>query len=286
MRMKEDLTYTTSRGHQTGLSLYGSELPSDTPCVVYLHGFKGFKDWGFAPFVAESLAAKGIRVLAMNFSHNGIGTNPVEFTELDRFRDNTFSLEVEEAREVIKGYFTGTLFDATPGVPMGLIGHSRGGGIALLASRGMTDQIGIGLKAVCTWAAVSTFFRYPEESLEQWKKDGVIEMLNTRTKQMMQLGWQLAQDMLDHGEDQLNIEKATRLLEIPLCIVHGTDDESVSVGDAHNLAEWANPDAVEFHELPGTGHSFNAKHPFDGSNPSLDDAVAHTYNFFHHHLKA
>lgn len=284
--MKQDLTFTTSRGHQTGLSLYGGDLPADAPCVVYLHGFKGFKDWGFVPFLGESLAKKGFRVLAMNFSHNGIGANPVEFTELDRFRDNTFSLEVEEAQEVVKAYHAGNLFGAAPGANMGLIGHSRGGGIALLASRGMTDPAIFGLKAVCTWASVATFFRYPEESLAQWKKDGVIEMLNTRTKQMMQLGWQLAQDLLDHGHDQLNIEKATRMLEIPLCIVHGTEDQAVSVKDAHKLFAWADSNASEFHELAGAGHTFNAIHPFAGSNPSLDAAIAHTYNFFHHHLKA
>jgi pimeloyl-ACP methyl ester carboxylesterase len=284
--MKEDLSYTTARGHQTGLSLYGSNLPADAPCIVYLHGFKGFKDWGFVPFLAESLVGEGFRVLAMNFSHNGIGDDPMEFGALDRFRDNTFSLEVEEAREVVTAYYEGKLFDASPGAPIGLIGHSRGGGIALLASRELQNSMGTGLKGVCTWASVSTFFRYPEESLAQWKKDGVIEMLNTRTKQMMQLGWGLAQDMLDHGQDQLSIEKATRLLSIPLCIVHGTDDEAVSVNDAHDLFEWSDNNAVEIHELPGTGHTFGAKHPFDGSNPSLDHAILHTINFFTHQLKA
>ena len=100
--MKQDFEYTTARGHRTTVTLYGADLPPDAPCVVYLHGFKGFKDWGWVPYIAECLDEFGIRLLAPNFSHNGIGAVPDQFTELDKFRDNTFSLEVEEAVEEVE----------------------------------------------------------------------------------------------------------------------------------------------------------------------------------------
>jgi len=43
---------------------------------VYVHGFKGFKDWGFVPYIGETFASKGFAFLTFNFSHNGIESNP------------------------------------------------------------------------------------------------------------------------------------------------------------------------------------------------------------------
>ncbi len=38
------------------------------PVIIFLHGFKGFKDWGPFPDACEDLARSGFGVLAMNFS--------------------------------------------------------------------------------------------------------------------------------------------------------------------------------------------------------------------------
>ena len=164
--MIKHFSYNSERGHVIGLSLYGANLEANTPTVLYLHGFKGFKDWGFVPFLGEQLAAAGIRMLAMNFSHNGIGESLLEFTEEEKFRDNTFLLEIEEAREIIGKYHRGKLFGAVPGRKIGVLGHSRGGGVALLSTWDMPE-----VKAVCTWASVSTFFRYPPDVIEAWRQN-------------------------------------------------------------------------------------------------------------------
>ncbi len=42
------------------------------PAIVVLHGFKGFKDWGFFPFLCEQLAFKNAIVVNFNFSLNGV----------------------------------------------------------------------------------------------------------------------------------------------------------------------------------------------------------------------
>src|SRR6185295_15752284 len=64
--------------------------------VVFLHGFKGFKDWGPWPTLMEQLAEEGFITLAFNFSHNGIGDDPLNFTEFDRFARNTFTRDLAE----------------------------------------------------------------------------------------------------------------------------------------------------------------------------------------------
>jgi len=277
--MTETIPFTTTEGNHLKMTLYGRDLPASSPCVVYVHGFKGFKDWGFAPPTGEEFALKGIRFLAMNFSHNGIGENPMEFTEADKFRDNNFSLELSEAMQVIQAYAQGELFDAEPGVKMGLLGHSRGGGIALLAGARSPE-----LAAVTTWAAVSTFKRYSKEMIDHWRETGLLEIRNARTGQILHLGWQIHDDLMDNIHDKFNIEATTAEMGKPLCVIHGGADPVVLPGDAENIRSWAGSWCNDFHLVPEGDHTFGAKQPWQGSTPQLDAVWEHTLSFFTKHL--
>lgn len=279
LTMVQHFSYTSERGHPMGLSLHGAQLSPDAPCVLYLHGFKGFKDWGFVPYVGERFAQCGIRLLAMNFSHNGIGHDPLAFTELEKFRENTFSLEVEEAQEIMEKYSRGKLFGAQPGTKLGALGHSRGGGVALAAYAQNASVLAMG-----TWAAVSTFARYPRHVIALWQQQGFLEVTNARTGQVMQLGWRLHEDLMAHIDGTLSIEKAVRALTKPLCIVHGEADEAVPEVDARALFEWAENARAELHMIPGAGHTFGTQHPFAGTHPHLEAALDHTLTFFIRHL--
>ena len=42
------------------------------PVVVFVHGFKGFKDWGHFPLLADFFAGQGFVFVKLNLSHNGI----------------------------------------------------------------------------------------------------------------------------------------------------------------------------------------------------------------------
>lgn len=278
--MKQDFEYTTARGHRTTVTLYGAALPPDAPCVVYLHGFKGFKDWGWVPYIAECLDEFGIRLLAPNFSHNGIGAVSDQFTELDKFRDNTFSLEVEEAVEFVQAYCQGKFGEVNDDPQLALLGHSRGGGIALL-SAWMLPAV----RCVCTWAAVSTFARYPAATIAEWKAAGVLDVVNARTGQVLQLGYQLHEDLLAHLPGSLDIEAAVRALPQPLCIVHGSADLAVPLADGEAIANWSYPNR-EFHVIPDADHVMNIRHPWGGTSAALERALSLTFDFFHTHLYA
>ncbi|MEM7041140.1 MAG: prolyl oligopeptidase family serine peptidase, partial [Bacteroidota bacterium] len=208
--------------------------------------------------------AQGFRFLSLNFSHNGIGADPLNFTEGDKFRENTFSLEVEEAREVVAAFRAGALCNMASEAKIGVLGHSRGGGIALLS---MYDRSEV--SAICTWAAVSTFFRYPEETIQLWEQQGYLDIKNSRTGQVMQLGWNLHADLVAKGQPggPLNVQSATQNLQKPLCVIHGDEDPAVVVKDAHDIASWAQGAHCEKHIIAGAGHTFGARHPFTGSNP-------------------
>ena len=162
-------------------------LPDGAPAttaVVVAHGFKGFKDWGFFPWLARRLVADGHAVVTFNFSGSGIGADPLDFTELEAFASNTYSRELEELAWVVRAVRGGELLPLAPRA-VGLLGHSRGGGDAVLhaAAAGHGDAV----DALVTWAAVASFDRWAEETLEEWRRTGRVFVLNSRTGQHMPL---------------------------------------------------------------------------------------------------
>jgi len=268
--MKNDFTITASDGARIAVTTFGAPAPR---CIIYVHGFKGFKDWGFVPYIGEYLSGEGYFVVTFNFSHNGIGDNPVEFTELDAFAANTFSREVRELGEIISACRDGR-FGETGNASIGLLGHSRGGAIALL-----TASTNENVRAVATWSSVSHLDRYSDAVKARWRKQGYIEVENKRTGQIMRLNSTLLDDV-ETNADKLNIEKAVATLGKPLLIIHGEDDEGVPVDEANEIYGWSDQTRTRCICIPYTGHTFGAKHPFDGSNVRFGFVLEDTAKFF------
>jgi len=232
----------------------------DQPLVVFCHGYKGFKDWGSWDLVAKQFMAAQMCFVKFNFSHNG-GTvdNPIDFPDLDAFAENNYSREVEDLGAILNYLVSDkfqykSLLDSTN---ITVIGHSRGGGIAIL--KASKDKR---IKTLITWASVSDFGKRTSTigNLEQWKKEGVIYVLNGRTKQQMPHNYQFYEDYCDNKE-HLNIQKATQKLTIPQLIIHGQNDDSVLFSEAENLHHW-NKDS-ELFSIENANHVFNSKHPWD-----------------------
>ena len=276
--MDKTLSFITSKGNIIRYSLLFSSNSQTSPWVVYLHGFKGFKDWGFVHFVGKKIQEAGFNFLSFNFSHNGVGEDLLTFSQPEKFVRNTYSLELEEAKEVLDHLADGMFTEGAVVKKAGLLGHSRGGGIALLAS---SHKV---VSAIATWASVSTFFRYDQETLKKWKEEGVLEVENSRTGQVFGLKYGLYED-LEKNREKLNILEAVRKLKCPLCLIHGEADLAVSSQDGRDILESAEWSPVEAHFIEDAGHTFGAKHPFDGSNPHLDEALNFTLSFFEHNLK-
>jgi dipeptidyl aminopeptidase/acylaminoacyl peptidase len=277
--MSDNFVFRTSENNSLNISVFGIENIEKAPCVFLIHGFKGFKDWGFWPYVGKTLSNKGFFVCAFNFSHNGIGDNPTEFTEGVKFAQNTFSLEIAELSEIIDAYLNG-FFGKSAGSRIGLIGHSRGGGIALLTAR----QKNV-VNAVAVWASISDFDRYSMRQKEQWRMKGFFEILNSRTKQVMRLNLSLLEDIENNKNDHLNIEKSVSELKRPLLIIHGEQDLSVTVNEGERLYNISNKNLTEFIKIPSTGHTFDIVHPFRGSNPKFEKVLNSTIEFFNKNLK-
>ncbi|NBC26064.1 MAG: alpha/beta hydrolase, partial [Bacteroidetes bacterium] len=67
------------------------------PIILFVHGFKGFKDWGAFPDACEDIARQGFCVISFNLSKNGVGKQMLEFDELDLFRKQTLSSDLDDA---------------------------------------------------------------------------------------------------------------------------------------------------------------------------------------------
>ena len=272
--MSEDFILNVQNNNVLRITAFGMEHIDNAPCLVLVHGFKGFKDWGFGPYVGDYFSKKGFFVLTFNFSHNGVGDSLTDFVELDKFAENSFSLEIDELKEIILAYDFG-YFGNSSNKGIGLIGHSRGGAISLLAGSESDD-----VKAVCTWSSVSNFDRYTDRQKNEWKKRGYIEILNTRTKQRMRLNVSLLEDIENNKEGSLNIEQAVKNMNKPLLIVQGKNDLAVPVKEAEKLYDWSNKELTELLIIPAAGHTFDITHPFEGSNKKFDTVLNKTNNFF------
>ncbi len=226
--------------------------------LVFMHGYKGFKDWGAWNQMADYLAKSGFSIIKFNFSHNGTtAENPIEFSDKAAFAANNYSIELDDALKVID-WSLAYKKQFTPGVdvPFSLIGHSRGGGIAFLAAAEHQS-----VKCVVTLAAVSDFFdRFPMgKALDDWERNGVFEVLNTRTGEYLPHSFQWYEDYLTN-EQRLNIRSAVRRHSVPSLILHTADDPAVHPSEAFKLARW-NP-LSELRVLVSGGHTFGAKHPW------------------------
>ena len=277
--MSTEFILKTKLGNKLKVSAFGLNNIVNSPCIILVHGFKGFKDWGFWPLFAEYLSKNGYFVISFNFSHNGIGENLLEFTELDKFAENTFSLEISELSELIEAY-RNNYFGETINKKIGLLGHSRGGAISILTSA-LDDKI----SALAVWASVSNLDRYSERQKQKWRKEGVFKVKNMRTKQIMNLNVSLLEDIEKNGSVLLNIEKAISGLNRPLLIAHGDQDLAVPYKEAELLYSWSDKANSELFSISGTGHTFGMEHPDIGSNDKFEALKNKTLQFFNKNLR-
>jgi pimeloyl-ACP methyl ester carboxylesterase len=276
--MNKDFVLITKKNEKIRITSYGYENLKSAPCLIFVHGFKGFKDWGFWPYSGNYFADKGFFVLTFNFSHNGIGEKLTAFTELDKFANNTFSIELEELNELIDAYLN-NFFGVKNNKRIGILGHSRGGGDSLIVSSKRKE-----ISAVVLWASVANFNRYSKRQAKEWRKNGFFEVLNSRTKQMMRLNVSLLDDIEKNKTELLSLEKAAKSLNKPMMIIHGEQDLSVPIKEGEQIYNWSNKEITEFYKIKATGHTFDITHPFKGINPKFDLVLEKTLDFFNKNL--
>lgn len=277
MVKKENLVLTAENKKPILYDLYYKKSSSPIPLVIFCHGYKGFKDWGAWHLVAEAFANAGFCFLKFNFSHNG-GTveQPIDFPDLNAFAENNFSHELDDIDRVITAIKNGNENLTQKISDISIIGHSRGGGIALIKAEDDNR-----IHKVVTWASVSDFkprFQENTENFEKWKETGVTYVENSRTKQQLPHHFQFYEDY-KANENLFSIKRAVQHLSVPLLIIHGEEDQTVPIKEAQAIHSWNGDSNLQI--IKNGDHVFGSQHPWNQSEmpEDLKKVVALTIDF-------
>ncbi|OGU00785.1 MAG: hypothetical protein A2085_05680 [Gemmatimonadetes bacterium GWC2_71_10] len=242
------------------------------PAVVICHGFKGFKDWGMFPRLADRLARAGFLAVSFNFSGSGVSGGD-EFDEPERWYRQKPSADLADLRAVVD-YLV-----ANGSQWIALVGHSRGGGLAIVqAARDAR------IKALVTWASVDHFLRWPMDVIQRWRETGTVDVVNQRTGQVLAIGRDALDDWDRYGDNLLDVMAAAHQIRVPWLIVHGTEDATVPVEVGRILAEVSGAAETETLIVEGASHTFGARHPWVGATPELDQVFERTLLFLSRRL--
>jgi pimeloyl-ACP methyl ester carboxylesterase len=193
--------------------------------VVIVHGFKGFKDWGFYPWVGEYLCDAGFAVARFTMSND------------------TYTTQIHDVLDVVDH-----VQSRFRGLPLFLLGHSRGGGVALLASREIEDLAG-----VVTWSAIA--------HADRWDQDAPTAAIAD----------------YEANHDRLNILDAAERLRVPLLAVHGAKDQTVPLEESRAIFARATDSSLLI--IEAASHTFNAIHPLVHVPRELEYAAAVSAHF-------
>lgn len=261
------------KGANNKSSVFDLETPSNWngKLIIFIHGYMGYKDWGCWNLVQSFFLEQGFGFLKYNGTHNG-GTvdNPIDFDDLESFSKNVYTNEVKDIEVIIE--LAKSQFETMP--ELLLIGHSRGGGIALLQS--LNENV----SKISTWAAIASIKdRFPEgEELAEWEKNGVRYRKNGRTNQNMPHGIVQYHDYVANTE-RLDIEAYCKKSKVPSLIIHGEQDDSINISDGERIAGWLGTD---LHRIKDTQHTFDSSQPWekDAMPVALAEVCQLTLDFF------
>lgn len=255
------------------------------PIILFLHGFKGFKDWGAFPDACEYLARQGFCVVAFNLSKNGVGKSMLEFDEPELFRKQTLSSDLDDVGSVINHLKKGNLKSDQVTMntdKIGIIGHSRGGHTAVAAAAEFSA-----IQCLVTWSAVSDYNkRWSKEMVNDWSKKGFTEIINGRTGESLPVDKIVYNDAIEHADRLMAIKRVSEL-HIPVLFAAGKDDEAVSPTESKKLFRACPSDDKELLLIDGTGHTFGTSHPFEDEDlpEPFDNLLESTETWFLEYLR-
>jgi pimeloyl-ACP methyl ester carboxylesterase len=225
------IRWNTHRGDVVELYARASADRNRAP-VILIRGLDLAPDWSFYPYLASHLAEK----------------RPV-LTPVTR---EPYSLldELDQLEAVLTSWRVGARPEEFRGAAgdIGLVGHGKGGGLALLLAAS-----GLGVQGVIGIASMCTFNRSQDERILR---------------------------EVQRAPHRFQLEPAVRGLGVPVILIHGEEDQVAPFREAEMLYHWLPKENGRLIMLEKTGHSIGARHPFDGTNKELEIAVRVACDFF------
>ena len=259
-----------------GLEILGNTDHPDgeaVGCLVLLHGFKGYKDYGFIPVLGRELAKAGILVHRFNFSCSGMTNEIGTFARPDLFALNTWNRQVEDVGFVFDAIGSGEILG--DGLPMFLCGHSRGGGTALLASGRESRPK---LWGVATINSVASCNSLSDEMQKEMLDAGFVKTASARTGQELRMDASWLSEQIDDPEAH-DVLRLCTSIDCPTIIMHGSDDQAVDIGAGEAIAGAV---GAELNVITGANHVLNTANPApidDNLSPQLGEVIGQVQSF-------
>ncbi len=237
------------------LTLPAYNSPKKKHLLIFLHGFKGFRNWGHWDAIANSFADSGYGFLKMDYSLNGTSyDSPGEISDKNAFENNNFSTELSDTRQILAWVHKHKFRFGWDHVS--LIGHSRSGPIALITAA-LEKQI----HSVMTWASVAdlSYAWTSDAFVEKWKKEGRYFVTNQRTKESYAVLFQLWED---YHRNQLlfKLKEITFGTVFPVFLAHGDNDSAIGLEDFEKLKQLFT--SATSLVVKGADHVFGGTHPW------------------------
>lgn len=250
----------------------------NSPIILVLHGYKGWKDWGFIPYICGRLARKNALVINFNFSLCGVPIGSDSLENPDDFANDTISQELSDVQSIVTALQNHTIpaaedFYKKWNGKIFLLGHSRGGGIALLAARTINT-----IEKTAIWNSTAFFGRFSERQKKLCKKAGFLEFHISSSNQTLRINYSYIED-IERGGDSLSPENAISEIKTPVLLIHGEQDFTIPIAEAERLLK-AGRENVRLLRIQNTGHTFGIVHPFTETTPKLEKAFEETAKFF------
>ncbi len=245
-----------------------AHLPDGAPrgAALIAHGFKGYKDYGMFPRIAEALAGAGLVVHRFNFSHSGMTNATATFARPDLFEADSWNRQVFDVRAVLGAVADGTI--AGRGLPYVLFGHSRGGATVLLAAgRHAGDQALPQPAGIATASSPSACDMMSPQDRKTLLAEGYLVSPSSRTGQALRVGKAFLMEQIEdpRGHDLLRL--ASRIT-CPALVVHGAGDPTVPALCARQIGA-AIGRSAKVEVIEGADHVFNTPNPMPpGTQPS------------------
>lgn len=262
---REDWSVPTPSGEPLRVSSHVPPTPRAN--LLFAHGLKGFKDYGFIPVLCERLARDAsIACHRFNLSHSGIGDDASTFQRPDLFERDTWRTQARDIQTMKRA-----IPHRNPGAPIVLAGHSRGGASSLLAVAECFDHRIDPPAATIAISAPSSLNRLSPKDRNTILASGSLDMPSARTGQILRVGRAWLQEQIDDPAWH-DLPSRCAAIRCPTLIAHGGADDSVTPDNAQAIAD-SLPNAT-LAIIEGANHVWNVTHPaepseFESPNPRL-----------------
>jgi pimeloyl-ACP methyl ester carboxylesterase len=166
------------------------------------------------------------------------------------------------------------LFPLPAAPARGLLGHSRGGSVSILASGSFPE-----VRSIVTWSTPSRLDRYSDRRKKDWKRTGALEFSDSRSHGPLRLDYSYYED-IDANRERYDPLKAAAALAIPHLVVHGERDAAVSISEAKAFFSVPGNGRRRLEAIRGCGHTFGVTHPMSAPSPALEKASGLTVEWF------